>query len=276
MKLRARALSVLLSVALPAGATAQDRKGLEENFDCLIQPMMVLKLGTPVPGLLSEVLVERGAIVKKGDVVARLESTIEEAAMALAKARAVNDSTVQSNRARLEFAARKSERMIKLRRTDNVPVATADEAETAARVAESELRESEVNLELARLELARASEILKQRSIRSPIDGVIVERTLGPGEYAFDQAHLLTVSEMDPLKVEVFVPLSQFRRIHVGMVGEVRPEQPVGGSYSAKVTIVDRVFDAASSTIGVRLELPNPGYVLPAGLKCQVRFPSAD
>ena len=196
--------------------------------------------------------------------------------MALAKARAENDSSVQSNRARLEFAARKSERMIKLRRTDNVPAATADEAETAARVAESELRESEVNLELARLELARAREILKQRSIRSPIDGVIVERTLGPGEYAFDQAHLLTVSEMDPLKVEVFVPLSQFRRIHVGMVAEVRPEQPVGGSYSAKVTIVDRVFDAASSTIGVRLELANPGYELPAGLKCQVRFPSVD
>jgi hypothetical protein len=32
------------------------------------------------------------------------------------------------------------------------------------------------------------------------------------------------------------------------------------------------VVDAASGTLGVRLELPNPGYRLPAGLKCKVRF----
>src|SRR5262245_59427709 len=162
--------------------------------------------------------------------------------------------------------------MTKLRKTDNVALSTADEAETAARVAESELHEAEVNLDMAKLELARANEILRQRTIRSPIDGVVVERKLGPGEYAFDQAHLLTLSQIDPLRVEVYVPLSQFGLIRPGMTGEVQPEEPVGGKYSATVTVVDQVFDAASGTIGVRLDLPNPGHVLPAGLKCQVHF----
>ncbi len=274
--MRRHALTLAALVSLAPAAFAQEQKGLHHYFDCLIQPTMVLKLGTPVPGLLSEVLVDRGVMVKKGDVVARLESTIEEATLELARARADNDSSVQSNRARFEFQSRKADRMAKLRRTDNVPAATADEAETGARVAENELREAQVNLELAKLEMQRTREILRQRTIRSPIDGVVVERTLGPGEYAFDQAHLLTVSQIDPLKVEAFVPLSQFGRIQVGMVGEVRPEDPVGGTYAAKVTVVDRVFDAASGTIGVRLELPNSDYALPAGLKCQVRFPSLD
>jgi len=58
------------------------------------------------------------------------------------------------------------------------------------------------------------------------------------------------------------------------MSAEVIPEQPVGGTYRATVTVVDKVFDAVSATIGVRLELPNPDYALPAGLKCQVRFPA--
>jgi hypothetical protein len=40
-----------------------------------------------------------------------------------------------------------------------------------------------------------------------------------------------------------------------------------------EAVVVDKVFDAASATIGVRLELPNPDYALPAGLKCEVRFP---
>ena len=36
----------------------------------------------------------------------------------------------------------------------------------------------------------------------------------------------------------------------------------------------DHIVDAASGTFGVRLKLPNPGYKLPAGLKCRVRFPT--
>jgi multidrug efflux pump subunit AcrA (membrane-fusion protein) len=56
------------------------------------------------------------------------------------------------------------------------------------------------------------------------------------------------------------------------MTAEVRPEFPEPRKYSARVIIVDRVIDAASGTFGVRLELPNPNYFLPAGLKCKVVF----
>jgi RND family efflux transporter MFP subunit len=263
---------VALALAAPSSVPAQDRNPGDAGFECLIQPMMVLKLGTPVPGVIREVLVDRGAEVKKGDVVARLESGVETAAVELAKARAENKMAVEGASARLEFLTRKSDRMTRLRKSDNVALSTADEAATAARVAESELHEAEVNLNLAKLDLERASEILKQRTIRSPIDGVVVERSLGPGEYIFEQAHLLTLSQIDPLRVEVYVPLSQFGKISAGMKAEVFPEEPVGGKYSAAVTVVDQVFDAASGTIGIRLELPNPDHKLPAGLRCHVRF----
>ena len=61
-------------------------------------------------------------------------------------------------------------------------------------------------------------------------------------------------------------------KITTSMRAEVQPEAPMGGSYTATVTVVDRVVDAASGTFGVRLELPNRDYRLPAGLKCKVRF----
>jgi multidrug efflux pump subunit AcrA (membrane-fusion protein) len=134
------------------------------------------------------------------------------------------------------------------------------------------LEEAKINLQMAQTDLVRAREVLNQRVVRSPIDGVVMARTLGPGEYAFDQGHLVTVAQIDPLYVEVYVPLKQFGRIRIGMQAEVYPEDPVGGIHKAIVTVVDQVFDAASGTIGVRLELPNPGYLIPAGLKCQVRF----
>jgi RND family efflux transporter MFP subunit len=263
---------LLFTIAISIPAAAQEKKPEAGGFECLIQPKMVLKLGTPVPGLISELLVDRGAILKKGDVVARIESSVEAATVSLARARAENESTIRSTTAKLEFQKRKEERTKQLRKNDTVSVATADEAETAARVAETELEEAKVNLQLAQLELGRANELLRQRTIRSPIDGVVVARMLGPGEYAFDQAQLVTISQVDPLNVEVFVPLSQFRKIRAGMVAEIYPEEPIGGRYTATVTIVDHVFDAASGTIGIRLELPNPHYALPAGLKCRVRF----
>jgi RND family efflux transporter MFP subunit len=260
-------LAVVTVMAAPVQAQEQTDK-----FLCLIQPKMTLKLGTQVPGLIREMLVDRGAVVKQGDVIARLESGVEAAAVLLAEARAGNDSAVRSGQAKVEYQKRKYERMKELRKNDTVAFSTADEAETLARVAENELAEAKVNLEMAQTELVRARETLNQRIVRSPIDGVVMARTLGPGEYAFDQGHLVTLAQIDPLYVEVYVPLKEFGRIRIGMQAEVYPEDPVGGVYKAVVTVVDQVFDAASGTIGVRLELPNPTYAIPAGMKCQVRF----
>jgi RND family efflux transporter MFP subunit len=260
-------LIVATGVATPANALEQSDK-----FLCLIQPKMTLKLGTQVPGLIREMLVDRGTVVKKGDVIARLESGVEAAAVLLAEARAANESSVRSGQAKVDYQKRKDERMKALRKNDTVAFSAADEAETLARVAENEFDEAKVNLQMAQTELVRAREILNQRIVRSPIDGVVMARTLGPGEYAFDQGHLVTVAQIDPLYVEVYVPMSQFGRIRIGMQADVYPEDPVGGVHKAIVTVVDQVFDAASGTIGVRLELPNPRYAIPAGLKCEVRF----
>ena len=222
-------------------------------------------------GLISEVLVDRGDVVKKGQVVARLEFAVEEAELTMAKARAANDLTILSDRAKAEFEDRKGERARELRKTEAMTISNAEEAETAAKVAESELQEALVNQQLLQLEVTRASELLKLRTISSPIDGVVMERTLGPGEYVgSDQTHLLTIAQIDPLSVEVYVPVSLSGKIQVGMTGEVYPE--IGGRYVAHVTVVDRVYDAASATIGVRLELPNPDNAIPAGLTCRVRF----
>ncbi|MCD4689234.1 MAG: efflux RND transporter periplasmic adaptor subunit, partial [Desulfuromonadaceae bacterium] len=92
-----------------------------------------------------------------------------------------------------------------------------------------------------------------------------------PGDYVGEDA-VLTVASIDPLNVEVVVPVAQFGSIRKGMRAEVRPEAPVGGTYIATVVIVDRVIDAASGTFGVRLLLPNPSNKLPAGLNCDVTF----
>lgn len=242
------------------------------EYACLIEPKQVLKLAAPVQGVVASVEVDRGDRVKKGQVLARLDSEVEEASALLARVKAVNDTAVEAGRARLEFLKRKQSRNAQLRSTDAVSFAQFDEATADARVAEATLREAELNLAMARLEQRRAEGLLQQRRIVSPVDGVVTERLLGPGEFRNDQAHVLTIAEIDPLRVEAFLPIASYGHIKVGDKATILPEPPVGGRYTATVTVVDHVFDAASGTIGVRLALPNPDWTLPAGIHCNVRF----
>jgi multidrug efflux pump subunit AcrA (membrane-fusion protein) len=135
-----------------------------------------------------------------------------------------------------------------------------------------DLQQAIESQQIAKLEMERAAAVLDQRTVRSPITGVVVERYMSPGEYVEDRP-ILKIAQIDPLNVEVILSVEHLGKIREGMTAEVLPQEPVGGSYKARVKVVDKVVDAASGTFGVRLELPNPQYRISAGIKCNVAFP---
>jgi membrane fusion protein, multidrug efflux system len=213
-----------------------------EELECLIEPRLVVNVGSPVEGTLSKVFVDRGSVVSAGQIVAQLNSNVETA-------------TVDLKRAQEEFGKRKVERNEELFKKDLISAMDRDELATQARIAALERRQQE--------------EVLAQRTIRSPITGVVVERYLAPGDRV-QQEKILKLAQVDPLNVEVVAPVEMFGSIKVGMSGVVSLEPLLKGRYAARVVIVDKVVDAASGTFGVRLELPNRGNLIPAGIKCGV------
>ena len=68
------------------------------------------------------------------------------------------------------------------------------------------------------------------------------------------------------------LPRAGYESVKLGQPVDVITEQPAGGRYKAIVKVIDKVFDAASGTFGVRLELANPGAKIPAGDKCKAVF----
>lgn len=242
------------------------------ELDGLIEPYLIVNVGSSVIGIIDTVEVDRGDFVKKGQVLARLRDKVERATMELARARAQMKSTIAARQARLDYTQRKQERMEELFKKKVIPFENMDESRTDTKLAEMQLAEEVENLGLAELEYKRSVEVVTRMTIRSPITGVVMERFLSPGEYVENQP-VLKLAQIDPLNVEVFAPVEMFGTIKVGLQAKVRPEAPIGGSYNAKVVIVDRVIDAASGTFGIRLEIPNPKNMLPAGLKCRVLFP---
>jgi RND family efflux transporter MFP subunit len=246
------------------------------EFDCVIEPQQVVKLASPVVGVIARLDVDRGDVVHEGQVVGKLEDGVEAATLALAKARATNEYLSKSVEARLDYLRSKYNRTNKLYKKAITSEAALEEADAAAKVAEQQLKEADLKRAIAQLEVNHAKEILKQRTLRSPIDGVVVERLLLPGEYQNEQSPIMTLAQINKLRVEVFVPTAYYGQIRNATEAHVRPEKPIGGDYVATVTVVDRVLDAASGTFGVRLALPNPDLRLPAGIRCKVRFDSKD
>jgi RND family efflux transporter MFP subunit len=240
-----RSATFLLAIRIVFAATPAASAGDGGKLECLVEPYLRVAVSSAVPGVLEEVKVDRGTPVKKGQVLATLVSGVERALYESAKSKAA-------------FAQRKVERTREMYRKQMISIGEKDELET--------------QWELLKLEEREAEERLKQRTILSPCDGMVVRRMKSPGEYVDDKP-ILDLVQLNPLRVEVVVPVRFYGKIKVGMTGTVEWEAPIGGSYPATVKIVDSVVDAASGTIGVRLELPNPNLKLPAGTKCSVRFP---
>ena len=256
--------AMLAALFAVSGASAQG-----DSFDCVIEPAVVVGLASPVGGILETVSVHRGQTVKKGDTIARLRSDLEEATIRLLEERAGNASEVVAQRARLRLAEDRLERIRTLFQAEIGANKDVDEAEAGVELASAEVSTAEMHQRISVIELERAKKALEQRIVISPIDGVVVERILFDGEYADENAPIARVAQLDPLYVETFLPVDRFKDLSVGDEVEVRPDPPIEGVFSGRISVIDRVFDAASGTFGVRVELANPDHAIPAGHRCK-------
>jgi len=265
-------ISTICTMALCGSARA-------DVLSCLIQPFQEAEVGSQVIGVLDRVLVERGDFVNKGQPVAQLNSDVERAHLAAAKLRAEATADLKGAASNREFTHKKKLRTEDLYKKNFVSQQASDQAATEDQVADMKLKQAQEQQRIAQQEYALVQAQLAQRTIRSPLSGVVVERYLSEGERV-EEKPVLKVATIDPLRVEVIVPATYFSKIKTGMSAMVKPEVSDTEPRGAKVIVVDRVIDAASNSFRVRLELPNPSYQLPPGLRCKVDFdlpaPAAD
>ena len=258
----------LLMGSYPFSGTAQ---GAE--YVGLIEPYRIVNVGSPQIGVLESVALDRGDVVKIGQVLATLQSSVEKAAMEVARYRSQMESGIRAKEVNKNLAERKRLRMDQLYGDQLIPFSDMDDAEAAKLYADMQLKDAQENKRLAEFEYKQTQEVIERMTIRSPVNGVVMERFHHPGERIENEA-ILKIAQMDPLNVEMILPIERYLSVKPGMRALVILDSPVSGRYPAIVKAVDKILDAASGTFGVRLELPNPGNALPAGIKCRVVFPS--
>ncbi len=269
---RHAALAVMLALLPAQSGAGEDTLFPDEPLDCIVRPKDVIELTSEEQGVLTAILVDRGQTVTRGQVVARLDSRLQESAVELARIRAQNEAATAASRARLEFRQDELTRIQELHRRKVATSVKLFEAETELRLAELDLESSIADRRIAAAELVQAEIRYERRLIRGPADGVVVRVTASPGEYAHEQAPVMTIAELDPLHVEAYLPIALFPHLAKGQEAEIGIGAPFDLVRTAMVSAIDTVFDAASGTFGVRLDLPNADHRLPSGIKCVLRF----
>lgn len=258
-------LAACLALAPPAASAAAE-------LDCLIKPKLYVEVSSAVDSVVERVLVEPGEIVTRGQPLLQLEASVEKAKLELARVEAGSDNEIENRKVQLRYAKRYLKRMQDLLAQNSVSQYEKDKAETEVELARIELDKAREKKRVAQLNVSLAQAQLGLRTIRSPIDGVVVDRYAMVGESVYGRS-IMKLAKIDPLTVELIAPTEYFGLIEQGMRAEIRPEQPAGETYDATVTLVDRLIDPASGSFTVRMELPNPDDRLVAGVNCMARFP---
>ncbi len=144
-------------------------------------------------------------------------------------------------------------------------VQAAQEQETAAaaqvRTQQAQVATQEAALESARLQLGYAT-------IVAPFDGVVVNRTLGPGAYVTPgtSTPILMVADLDRLYVVVHIAEAELSTVHRGDAAQVRVDAYPTQVFRGIVSKIAGGVDPVTRTVQVEIDVPNPGHPLRPGM----------
>lgn len=240
--------------------------------DCLTSASAEFELTFNAAGLLRDLRVAEGEIVRAGMLLAKTDDALAAARVAILARRVGSGEQIEAQRLRVDLARNRLERVRRLRRQNVASSTELEEAEHQYRLAELALDEAKVQASVLEEELTFATIQLEQTRLVAPADGVVVALHRRPGEFVSGDQPVLTLATLDPLTVRAYLPVEDHPLVASAVTVTVEPAPPFDSTVSGHIASIDRRFDAASRSFGVRIEVENPDYAIPADHRCRVRF----
>lgn len=241
----------------PAPSTTPSAESsLIEGFT---EPYADINLAAPEMGTLAEVSVKDGDTVSAGQLLARLNDEVLTASLAVAKAGMAATGELKSAQTQFKLKQVEVQKLTELFDRNHASQKELDRVAGEVQIAESRILSVKEDLEVRRLEHARIQAQMKQREIRSTIDGVVVEVQKDTGEFVSPSDPVVVrVVQLDPLLVVFSVP-SQHRP---NVQKDQKLSMQIAGSGVAEGVVehVSPTADASSGTFKVKIRLPNPDH----------------
>lgn len=237
-------------------------------------PSADITLSYVQPGRIAKVYFKEGEWVKAGQVLIQQDDAVEQIQLAQLQAASEDTTQIQASEASL---AQKRVDLIKLEKAAANNAATELEVEYAklnVTMAELSLQVAEFEHEQAKRKYNEQKVQIEKMHLKSPIDGRIENIHVETGESINALADVVRVVQIDPLWIDVPVPLIKATTLSYGKTAQVGFPNPNRASLEGKIIYIAAVADAASSTLRVRIEVPNKSN-RPAGEHVEIVFPTS-
>jgi len=210
----------------------------------------LISIDAPRPGIIKEILVEEGNLVKKGQLLARIEDNEAQHALSIkVKQQIEAERNVDWTRQKLRIAIRESQRLAKL---DNAVISAQQRDNTADQVVlqQRELAIKQATLERANAEVKAAEWEVEKHLVVAPQEGLIVKRDAKPGEGAstLNVTHLFMLAPNTPHIVRAELEDIFVNAVQLGQRAEVTLENNDKRVYQARVLRLSEVFGARKQT----------------------------
>jgi RND family efflux transporter MFP subunit len=218
------------------------------------------QIGFSVPGLVSEVLVKEGDQVKKGQVLAKLDTSAEQAELDKQDYLLKSNVQLRAAEAQRELAEKKLQRKEKIYQDKAGSIEEVEEQRLEVVVSKLKEELAKEETESKRLDTVKLKAQIARMRIVSQFDGEVRKIDAAPGEVADPQKPSMVVVINDPLYVEVNLPSKMTTDMKIGQSMFVRYLDEPGKWREAKVVFFDPVADASVGRQLVRLEMPNADH----------------
>jgi membrane fusion protein, heavy metal efflux system len=232
-------------------------------------------VATPFTGRVTRVIAKIGDVVKPGDPLFEVDSPeVVQAQTDLISAL----HAVERARMSLLVAQRQAERTTRLLADKAISMREAEQARNDQAIAESDLKTAEGTLHSARNRLrvfigrdqAEVDRLERERiinpavTVNSPLEGTVIARKVGPGQYVRADAGeaLYGIANLSTMWLKANVPEVDIPHINVGQELEVKVTALPDRVFNAQVIAIGAASDASTRRVVVRSEIPNPGHVL--------------
>jgi RND family efflux transporter MFP subunit len=226
-----------------------------------------------VNGRLATVNVQLGDTVRRGQTVAKVEDLeIQEQVRQAEAAFKVSAATIRQREADLKLATTNRERSKSLLDRQLLPQQTYDDtvARHEAAAAQNDLANAQFEQAKARLEELKIT--LANTIITSPVDGFVSKRFSDPGAFVGPNSPVVAVVDIRTVRMVANLVEKDMKKVPQGTSAAVEVDAFPGEKFAGRVSRVAPVFDPATRTAEIEIEIPNSQYRLKPGMYSRVEL----
>jgi len=249
-------------------ATAES-KPFEEAVELTgeLRPLAQVAVAPRISGRLSEVLVDNGDHVQKGQLLARIDD--QELQQQVSRAQAalrVAEAGLKQDKANLENVRSQLRRSERLYTDQLVSLQSLEDLRSQVQAGEAGLELAEAQINQARAALSELEIQVAYTRLYAPMSGYIGDRNLHPGALVDPSSAILSVFDLSRLKTVVAAPEQQLRKLRVGLTARVAVDAYPGEHFSGTISRISPVVDPATRSAQVEIMIPNRQSLLKAGM----------